>query len=127
MRQFINQNHAVPNVKSPISQAVVVGKHCYISGQLSTDWDGNYLEGDVLEEAERAFQHIFTIAEAAGFSREELVFVDVAFLNLKDIAVVNTLFVKYFQENKMPARTIYQAAALPYGGKVKITAIGLKE
>jgi 2-iminobutanoate/2-iminopropanoate deaminase len=127
MRQFINENHSVPRVKSPISQAVVVGKHGYISGQLSTDWDGNYVAGDVLEEAERAFQHIFTIAEAAGFSRDELVFVDVAFIDLKDVAVVNTLFLKYFKENKMPARTIYQAAALPYGGKVKITAIALKE
>jgi enamine deaminase RidA (YjgF/YER057c/UK114 family) len=37
MRQYINNDHDVPKVKSPISQAVVVGKHCYISGQLSTD------------------------------------------------------------------------------------------
>jgi 2-iminobutanoate/2-iminopropanoate deaminase len=127
MRQYINNDHDVPKVKSPISQAVVVGKHCYISGQLSTDDDGNYIEDTVLEEAKRAFQHIFTIAEAAGFGRSELVFIDVAFIDLKDVGIVNQLFISFFEENKYPARTIYQAAALPYNGKVKVTAIGLKE
>ena len=126
MRQFINNNHDVPKVKSPISQAMVVGKHCYISGQLSTDNEGNYIEDNVLEEAKRAFQHIFTIAEAAGFERSDLVFIDVAFIDLRDVSLVNQLFMEYFEENKYPARTIYQAAALPYGGKVKVTAIGLK-
>jgi 2-iminobutanoate/2-iminopropanoate deaminase len=126
MRQYINNDHDVPKVKSPISQAVIVGKHCYISGQLSTDDDGNYIEDTVLEEAKRAFQHIFRIAEVAGFERSELVFIDVAFMDLKDVSVVNQLFIEYFEENKYPARTIYQAAALPYGGKVKVTAIGLK-
>jgi 2-iminobutanoate/2-iminopropanoate deaminase len=127
MRQFINNNHHVPKVKSPISQAVVVGKHCYISGQLSTDNDGNYIEDTVLEEAKRAFQHIFTIATEAGFDRSELVFIDVAFIDLKDVSIVNQLFTSFFEEDKYPARTIYQATALPYNGKIKVTAIGLKE
>jgi 2-iminobutanoate/2-iminopropanoate deaminase len=56
-----------------------------------------------------------------------LVFIDVAFIDLKDVGVVNQLFRLFFEENKYPARTIYQAAALPYNGKIKVTAIGLKE
>jgi 2-iminobutanoate/2-iminopropanoate deaminase len=127
MRLHINnKNSLVPKVKSPISQAVVIGKHCYISGQLSTDAEGNYMEGTVAEEAQRAFQHVFDIAKAAGFDRSELAFIDVAFIDLKDIATVNDLFEVLFEVDKYPARTIYQAAALPYGGKVKVTAIGCK-
>ncbi len=127
MRKFIDNSHNVPQVKAPISQAVVVGKHCYISGQLSTDWAGNYVEGSVVEEAKRAFENVFAIAQAAGFSREELVFIDIAFLDLKDVGVINDLFDQFFSPDRRPARTIYQAAALPYGGKVKVTAIGLKD
>ena len=127
MVQYITNAPGIPVVKAPISQAVVVGNHCYISGQLSTDLEGNYIEGTVLEEATRAFNHIFSIAEAAGFGRETLVFIDIAFIDLNDIQVVNTLFATLFETGKYPARTVYQAAALPYGGKVKVTAIGVKE
>ncbi len=127
MRQFIKNTEGVPKVKSPISQAVVVGKQCYISGQLATDSEGNYVEGDVLEEAKLAFSNIFAVAKAAGFAVSDIVFIDLAFINLGDVHEVNVLYDYYFAENRKPARTVYQAAALPYGGKIKVTAIAVKD
>ena len=127
MRQFIKNTEGVPKVNAPISQAVVVGKHCYISGQLATDFDGNFIEGTVLEEAKQAFNNIFAIVIAANFEISDIVFIDLAFINLADISVINPLFDSLFPENKKPARTVYQAAALPYGGKIKVTAIAIKD
>ena len=127
MRQFITNTEGVPKVKSPISQAVVVGKHCYISGQLATDLEGNYVESDVLEEAKLAFSNIFAIAKAAGFAVSDIVFVDLAFINLGDVHEINVLYDSLFPENRKPARTVYQAAALPYGGKIKVTAVAIKD
>lgn len=127
MRTFIDNSYAIPKVTSPISQAVVVNKHCYISGQLSTDADGRFINGTTVEQARQAFANTFQIAEAAGFSKEEIVFIDIAFIDLKDIDGINILYDKFFANHKRPARTIYQAAALPYGGNVKITAIAIKE
>ena len=127
MRSYINNNHDVPKVKAPISQAVVVNKHCYISGQLSTDQDGNYVPGTTEEEAKRAFDNVFQIAEAAGFSKHEFVFVDIAFIDLQDVPTVNLLYEQLFIKERLPARTIYQAAALPYKGRIKITAIAIKD
>ena len=126
MRKFIKNTEGVPKVKSPISQAVVVGKHCYISGQLATDFEGNYVEGTVLEEAKQAFNNIFLITKAAGFAISDIVFIDLAFIDLADIAVINPLYDSLFPKDKKPARTVYQAAALPYGGKIKVTAIAIK-
>ncbi len=125
-RHYITNTDNIPVVHAPISQAVVVGNHCYLSGQLSTDMTGKYVAGTVREEAERAFNNLFLVAEAAGFSRSELVFIDIAFIDLTDISIVNDLFSELFEEAKRPARTIYQAAALPYGGKIKVTAVGIK-
>jgi 2-iminobutanoate/2-iminopropanoate deaminase len=122
MRQFIKNTEGVPKVNAPISQAVVVGKHCYISGQLATDLDGNFIKGTVLEEGEQAFKNIFAIAKAAHFEIS-----DMAFIDLTDISVINPLFDSLFPDNKKPARTVYQAAALPYGGKIKVTAIAIKD
>ena len=127
MRKFIKNTEGSPKVKSPISQAVVVGKHCYISGQLSTDFEGNYVEGTVLEEAKRAFSNIFLTTKAAGFDVSDIVFIDLAFIDLADIDIINSLYDSLFPKDKKPARTVYQAAALPYGGKIKVTAIAIKE
>jgi 2-iminobutanoate/2-iminopropanoate deaminase len=127
MRTFIQNSKSIPAVKSPISQAVVVNKHCYVSGQLSTNMEGEYLPGTVLEEAKKAFENIFTITEAAGFRKEDIVFIDLAFIDLKDITVVNELYGSLFADGCRPARTVYQAAALPYGGKIKVTAIAVKD
>jgi 2-iminobutanoate/2-iminopropanoate deaminase len=33
---------------------------------------------------------------------------------------------RLFPEGKRPARTIYEAAALPFGGKIKIVATAVK-
>lgn len=127
MRTYIDNTYAIPKVKAPISQAVVVNKHCYISGQLSTDAEGHFINGTTIEQARQAFANTFQIAEAAGFSKDEIVFVDIAFINLKDVDDINILYDELFDKNKRPARTIYQAAALPYGGNIKITAIAIKE
>lgn len=124
-RSYIVEVEGVPPSPSPISNAVVVGNHCWISGQLSVG-AGGYMPGTAREEAERAFAHVFRIAEAAGFSRDEIVYVDLAFTDLADVAEVNALYGALFAPGRRPARTIYQAAALPFGGKVKVQAVAAR-
>lgn len=53
-------------------------------------------------------------------------FVDVAFLDLADLPEVNALYAELFPEGRRPARTVYQAAALPYGGKVKVQGVAVR-
>jgi len=124
-RKYIVEVDGVPASPSPISNAVVVGNTCWISGQLSVGESG-YIPGTAREEAEIAFAHVFRIAEAAGFSRTEIVYVDLAFADLDDLPEVNALYETLFEPGRRPARTIYQAARLPFGGKVKVQAIAAK-
>ena len=113
----------VPKSPSPIANAVVAGNTCYISGQLSVYEDG-YRSGTALQEARRAFELVFLIAAEAGFTKEEFVFVDIAFADLADLPDVNALYAELFTHP--PARTIYEAKALPFGGKVKVQAVAVK-
>lgn len=106
--------------------AVVVGNTCWISGQLSVGPSG-YIPGTAREEAEIAFGHVFWIAEAAGFCRTDIVYVDLAFSDLDDLQEVNDLYASLFEKGRRPARTVYQAARLPFGGKIKVQAIAVKE
>lgn len=85
------------------------------------------MAGTAREEAERAFTNFLAVVKAAGFSKDDVVFIDIAFINLADVDEVNTLFAELFPEGKRPARTIYQAAALPFGGKIKVTGVAIKD
>jgi 2-iminobutanoate/2-iminopropanoate deaminase len=125
-RKYVTDVDGVPPSPSPISNAVVVGNQCWISGQLSVGPDGKYQPGTAREEAERAFAHVFRIAEAAGFAPTDIVYVDIAFIDLKDVPEVNVLYGSLFAEGRRPARTIYQAAALPFGGRIKVQAVAAR-
>jgi enamine deaminase RidA (YjgF/YER057c/UK114 family) len=127
MRKFVTQGEGLPQWSSPISHAVVVNNICYLSGQLSIDESGNYVPGTAREEAVRAFNNLFAAVRAAGFSIGDVVFIDIAFVDLADVGQVNALYAELFPESKRPARTIYQAAALPFGGKVKVMGVAIKD
>ena len=126
-RRFITKGEGLVQWSSPISHAVVVDNTCHISGQLSVDISGKYVAGTAREEAERAFTNFLAVVKAAGFSKDDVVFIDIAFINLADVDEVNMLFAELFPEGKRPARTIYQAAALPFGGKIKVTGVAIKD
>lgn len=125
-KRYIVEVDGVPPSPSPISNAVVVGNQCWISGQLSVGPDGSYVPGTAHEEAARAFAHVFRIAEAAGFARSDIVYVDLAFIDLAEVKEVNGLYAQLFPEGQRPARTIYQVAKLPFGGRIKVQAIAAR-
>lgn len=123
-KRFITNVPGVPASPSPISNAVVAGDTCHISGQLAV-YDEGYRAGTAREEAARAFDLVFLIAEEAGFAREDIVYVDLAFSDLADLPEVNALYGELFDPR--PARTVYQAAALPFGAKVKVQAVAMRD
>ena len=125
-KKYIQNVDGLPNWSNPISHAVIANNMCFVSGQLSVNIDGEFVIGTIKEEAERAFANFFTILEKSGFTIEDIVFVDIAFNDLKDLPIVDHLYSSYFDENKRPARTIYQVEALPFGGKVKIMGTAVK-
>jgi 2-iminobutanoate/2-iminopropanoate deaminase len=127
MRKFIVEGEGLPRWASPISHAVVVNHICYLSGQLSIGAAGEYIPGTASEEADRAFGNLFCAVHAANFAIEDIVFIDIAFAELADAPQVNDVYAKLFPEGKRPARTIYQVAALPFGGRVKVMGVAIKD
>ncbi len=125
-KKYIVNGEGLPNWTNPISHAVVVNNMCFVSGQLSVNIDGKYMLGTALEEAKLAFSNFFSALKNADFDKDDVVFIDIAFNDLNDLPEINQLYMELFPEGKRPARTIYQAEALPFGGKVKITGTAVK-
>ncbi|NMH89358.1 RidA family protein [Flavivirga algicola] len=125
-KRYITNGEGLPNWSNPISHAVVVNNMCFVSGQLSVNAEGKYVSGTILEEGKLAFSNFFSALKNAGFEKDDVVFIDIAFNDLKELPEINKLYMGLFPEGKRPARTIYQAEALPFGGKVKITGTAVK-
>lgn len=124
-RRYVVQAPGLPAAPAPISHAVAAGDHCHVSGQLATGPDGAFRPGTAREEAELAFRNLFAALGGAGFSRDDLVDIDLALSDLADLPAVNRLWADLFPEGRRPARTVYQAAALPYGGKIKVQGVAI--
>jgi len=124
--RYITGDAAASSV-SPISAAVVAGSTCYVSDQLSTDpQTGTLIPGTTVEEATRAFDNVFAVLTAAGFAPTDVVYIDLAFVDLADLADANAVFTAVFSAERRPARTVYQAAALPLGARIKVQGIAVR-
>jgi 2-iminobutanoate/2-iminopropanoate deaminase len=125
-KKYIQNVDGLPKWKNPISHAVIANNMCFVSGQLSINEEGTYVSESIEQEGKRAFKNFFTAIKKSGFTKEDIVFVDIALDNLNDLSQIDELYANYFQEDKRPARTVYQVEALPFGGKIKVMGTAVK-
>uniref|UniRef100_A0A3Q1GCC8 Reactive intermediate imine deaminase A homolog n=1 Tax=Acanthochromis polyacanthus TaxID=80966 RepID=A0A3Q1GCC8_9TELE len=101
IRRIISTTKA-PAAIGPYSQAVVVDRTMFISGQLGMDpASGQLVEGGVQAQTKQALVNMGEILKAAGCGYENV-----------------------FSTN-YPARAAYQVAGLPRGGLVEIEAVAV--
>ena len=121
-RQIIQTDHA-PAAIGPYSQAVRSGNTVYFSGQIPLDpATGNLIEGDISVQAQRAFDNLKAVAEAAGGSLAQIVRLGLYLTDLGQIAAVNAEMQEYFAA-PYPARSTIGVASLPRGAQFEVDAV----
>ncbi|XP_067267755.1 2-iminobutanoate/2-iminopropanoate deaminase isoform X1 [Chanodichthys erythropterus] len=116
---------AAPAAIGPYSQAVLVDRTMYISGQLGMDVaSGQLVVGGVQAQAKQALINMGEILKAAGCGYENVVKTTVLLADINDFNNVNDVYKQFFRSN-FPARAAYQVAALPRGGLVEIEAVAV--
>ncbi|KAJ8394598.1 hypothetical protein AAFF_G00044010 [Aldrovandia affinis] len=124
IRRIINTAKA-PAAIGPYSQAVVVDRTMYISGQLGMDpSSGQLVGGGVQAEAKQALVNMGEILKEAGCGYDNVVKTTVLLADMNDFTNVNDVYKLFFSRN-FPARAAYQVAALPRGGLVEIEAVAV--
>ncbi|XP_020824715.1 2-iminobutanoate/2-iminopropanoate deaminase [Phascolarctos cinereus] len=114
-----------PGAIGPYSQAVLVDKTMYISGQIGMDpSSGQLVSGGVVEEAKQALINMGEILKAGGCDYTNVVKATVLLADINDFNAVNEIYKQYFKSS-FPARAAYQVAALPKGARVEIEAIAV--
>ena len=125
IRKVISTTKA-PAAIGPYSQAVLVGRTVYVSGQIGMDpSNGQLVSGGVAAEAKQALKNMGEILKAADCDFTNVVKATVLLADINDFNTVNEIYKQYFKSD-FPARAAYQVAALPKGSRVEIEAIAVQ-
>ncbi len=115
-----------PAAIGPYSQGIAVDGLVFCSGQLGLDpATGNLVEGGIEAEAERALRNLAAVLDAAGLAMADVVKTTIFLADMDDFAALNAVYQRHMPEPP-PARSAFQVAALPKGGRVEIEAIAAR-
>lgn len=116
-----------PNAPTPIgpySQAVLVEKTLYVSGQLPVNPQTNeVVQGGIKTETQQVMENLKAILTQAGMSFDNVVKTTILLKDIADFSVVNEIYGSYFKNEIAPARETYQVAHLPKSVAVEISCI----
>jgi 2-iminobutanoate/2-iminopropanoate deaminase len=116
---------AAPNAAGPYSQAIATDDLVFCAGQLGSDPVTGELADGVEAQAERALRNLEAVLDAAGCTFADVVKTTCFLADINDFAAFNAVYAR-FMSDPPPARSTFQVAALPKGGRVEIEAIAAR-
>ena len=125
MREVIATDHA-PKAIGPYSQAIRAQGLIFTSGQVAIDpATQQVIVGDVSAQTDRVLMNLAAILEASGSTMDKVLRCTVFLKNMKDFAVMNEVYGRYFKQAP-PARSTVEVARLPKDVLVEIDVIALE-
>lgn len=118
----IIQTDAAPQAIGPYSQAILIDKLLFTSGQIPLAADGTMVAGGIEAQTEQVFRNLRALLAAAGGTLDDVVKTTVFVKDLKDFARLNQVYERSFGAHK-PARSTVEVTRLPRDARVEIEAI----
>ena len=119
----------IPNAPAPVgpySQAIMIDRQLYVSGQIPLNPETGQLETATIEQATtRVLQNIEALLQEAGFSKDNVVKVSIFMKNLEEFQAMNTIYAHFFT-GVAPARETVQVSRLPLDVNIEISCIAYK-
>lgn len=119
----------IPNAPAPIgpySQAVLVDRQLYISGQIPMNPQTGTLETANIEIATtQVLNNIAALLNEAGFQKDNVVKVSIFMKDLNDFQAMNAIYAAFFT-GTAPARETVQVSRLPLDVPIEISCIAYK-
>ena len=126
MKKIIINTKNAPAAIGPYSQAVLVDKTLYCSGQIAINPKNNLIiNSSIKEETEMIMKNIFEILSSAQMNFDNIVKCTIFLKNMDDYNEVNKVYSKYFK-NDPPAREAVEVSKLPKNVNVEISTIAVK-
>jgi 2-iminobutanoate/2-iminopropanoate deaminase len=117
------ETDAAPAPFGPYSPAIAHGDTLYCAGQLGVDPQTREFVGDdTASQTEQALHNLAAVCEAAGTHIHRTVKLTVYAADITEVKGLKEIFESHLGD-PLPARTAFQAAALPMGARIEIDAI----
>lgn len=121
--EFIN-SPAARATKLPFSQAVRVGEVLYLSGSIGeVPGTLKLVPGGLEAEARQAMDNIGAVLRENGLSFRDVFKCTVMLADMAHWAAFNTVYLTYFEPDRLPARSAFGANGLALGALVEIECI----
>jgi 2-iminobutanoate/2-iminopropanoate deaminase len=122
-RQVINLPSRSP--QAAFSNAIQVGDTLYISGNIGFDPKTGKPPEKIEDEVINLLDSYKSLLTQAGFTMDDLVYVQISCTDLSNYDKFNTIYKSYFSKD-LPAREFIGAASILGGGHFEMQAIAVK-
>jgi len=117
---------SAPAPMAPYSPAVEANGFVYLSGQVAIDpATGERTPDDVAAQTHRVMSNIGALLADAGLGYGDIVKCTVFLADIGDFSTFNEVYGSYFDSDP-PARSTFQAGALPGGFLVEIEVVAAR-
>lgn len=103
----------------PFSDAVRVGDILYLSGQIGIGPDGKLPDG-IEAQTKQAMENVGAVLKRAGLGYDRLFHCTAFLSDMKNWPAFNSVYVGYFPDGRMPARSAFGANGLALGALLEI-------
>ena len=122
MKRVVNTPYA-PAPIGPYSQAIIVDKTLYVSGQVAIIPETGAMDmADIPTETKRVMENLKAILIAAQASFDNVVMTTIFLSDMGNFAAVNEVYGSYFKGD-FPARATVAVKTLPKNVNVEISVI----
>ncbi|HEV7923494.1 MAG TPA: Rid family detoxifying hydrolase [Thermoanaerobaculia bacterium] len=121
----IATNAAPPSIGTH-SQAVRTGDLVFVTAQTGRDPATGKLADDLDSQTRQMLANVDAILNAAGCTPADIVKVTLLMADIKDFKAIDVLYAAWLPGmgvTALPARTAFQAAALPAGARVMLEVV----
>ena len=110
----------------PFSDATVVNGMIYLSGAIGTLPDGSVISGGIAAETRQTMMNIKNRLEKMGGSMDDIFKCTCMLADIKDWPLMSQEYKKFFNPDKLPARSAFAGSGLALGAKLEIECMAIK-
>ena len=110
----------------PFSDATVVNGIIYLSGAIGTLPDGSVVSGGIVAETRQTMMNIKNRLEKMGGSMDDIFKCTCMLADIKDWPLMSQEYKKFFNPDKLPARSAFAGRGLALGAKLEIECMAIK-
>jgi reactive intermediate/imine deaminase len=111
----------------PFSEATIVNGIIYLSGEIGTLPDGSLISGGIEAETRQTLTNIKNKLEKMGGSMDDIFKCTCMLSDIKDWPLMSQEYKKFFNSQKLPARSAFAGSGLALGAKLEIECMAIKK